>query len=60
MYADARQHGQNAAHAYRRIARSLLRILTAMARDGKPDDDARYLRALQAKGVPWAAAAEAA
>ena len=32
MYAHGRAHGQNAATAYRRIARSLLRILTAMLR----------------------------
>jgi len=54
MYADARQHGQSAATAYRRIARSLLRILTAMLRDGIPYDDERYTAALRAKGVPWA------
>jgi transposase len=54
MYADARQRGQNAATAYRRIARSLLRILTAMIRTGEAYDDARYVAALRAKGVAWA------
>lgn len=54
MYADARQRGQKAALAYRRIARCVLRILTAMARNGQPYDDDRYVAALQAKGVPWA------
>jgi transposase len=55
MYADARRRGQSAATAFRRIARSLLRVLTAMLRDNVPYDDARYVAALKAKGVPWAA-----
>lgn len=55
MYQDARQRGQNAATAYRRIARSLLRILSAMVRYNEPYDEARYIKALQANGVSWAA-----
>lgn len=55
MYADGRARGQSAATAYRRIARSLLRILTAMIRTGQPYDEARYVQALKAKGVSWAA-----
>lgn len=54
MYADAKRRGQKSATAYRRIARSLLRILTAMARTGEAYDDERYLATLKAKGVPWA------
>lgn len=55
MYADGRARGQSAATAYRRISRSLLRILTAMIRDGEPYDDAKYVAALKARGVVWAA-----
>jgi hypothetical protein len=54
MYTHARQRGQNAATAYRRIARCLLRIITAMVRNNEPYDNARYVAALQAKHVPWA------
>jgi transposase len=54
MYEDARQRGQGAATAYRRIARCVLRILSAIARTGEPYDDARYVATLKAKGVPWA------
>ena len=56
MYADAMSRGQKPATAYRRITRSVLRIQTAMARNGEDYDDARYVAALKAKGVPWAAA----
>ena len=59
MYEDARSRGQGAALAYRRIARSMLRILTAMVRNGTPYDDDRYVAALRAKGVPWAGDAAA-
>ncbi len=31
----------------------MLRILTAMVRTGEDYDDARYVAALKAKGVPW-------
>ena len=54
MYAYARGRGKSAATAYRQIARSVLRILTAMIRDGVDYDEARYVAALKAKGVPWA------
>lgn len=56
MYADAMSRGQKSATAYRRIARSVLRIHTRMARTGEPYDDARYVAALKSKGVSWAAA----
>jgi transposase len=55
MYKDARSRGQKAATAYRRIARSVLRIVSAMVRTGHEYDNARYVRALQQKGVRWAA-----
>jgi len=54
MYAAGRKRGQSAGTAFRRVSRSLLRILTAMLRDGQVYDEARYVRALQAKGVHWA------
>ena len=56
MYNDGRRRGQNAATAYRRIARCVLRIQTAMVRTGKPYDDDHYVAALKANGVPWAMA----
>jgi hypothetical protein len=54
MYEDGRKRGQKAATIYRRIARSLLRILTAMVRNQEPYDDARYVAALKKNGVSWA------
>ncbi len=54
MYQDGRARGQKAATAYRRIARSMLRILTAMVRNNETYDEARYIAALKARGVPWA------
>jgi transposase len=55
MYEDGRARGQSAATAYRRIARSLLRILSKMAATGEAYDEARYIAGLKAKGVTWAA-----
>lgn len=54
MYDDGRKRGQKAATVYRRITRSLLRILTAMLRSGKPYDEAQYVASLKANGVAWA------
>lgn len=54
MYADGRARGQDAAHAYRRIARCVYRILSAMLATGEPYDEARYIARLKANGVPWA------
>jgi len=54
MYEDARSRGQSAATAFRRVARCVLRIQTAMMRTGQPYDDGRYVAALKAKGVRWA------
>lgn len=53
-YVYDRAKGKNAAQSYRSIARSLLRILTAILKSGEPYDDARYVTALQSNGVPWA------
>jgi transposase len=53
-YAYDRSRGKNAAQSYRIIARSLLRIMTAMLKSGEPYDDAKYVAALQRRGVPWA------
>lgn len=50
MYADGRSRGQSAAHVYRRIARSLLRILQAMIRT----DEDHYIHQLKRNRVPWA------
>jgi transposase len=55
MFADGRRRGQNAATVYRRIARSVLRIFTALVRTGQAYDEERYIASLKAKGVPWAA-----
>jgi hypothetical protein len=52
MFTDGRRRGQNAATVYRRIARSLLRILTAMPRTGQPYDETRYIASPKANGVP--------
>lgn len=46
--------GKTAAQSYRSIARSLLRILTAIVKSGEPYNDARYVAALKRNGVPWA------
>lgn len=54
MYADGVSRGQKPPTVYRRIARSLLRILTAMLRTGEPYDDERYIARLKMNGVPWA------
>ena len=55
QYAHARSRGKNAATAYRIVARSLLRILSAVIRNNEPYDEERYIRRLIAQGVPWAA-----
>lgn len=54
MYEDGRRKGQSAATAFRRVARSLLRILSAMATNGTRYDEAMYIARLKAKGVAWA------
>ena len=54
MYANAMERGQKPATAYRRIARCVLRIQTAMMRTQQPYDNARYVAALKAKGIRWA------
>lgn len=54
QHAHNRQRGHRVYASYRRIARSFLRVLIAMMRDGTQFDEERYIRALKAKGVDWA------
>jgi hypothetical protein len=54
MYENGIARGQSAATAYRRIARCLLRILSAMVRTGEPYDNDRYVASLRHHGVAWA------
>lgn len=58
MYAAGRARGQSAGTAFRRVSRSLLRILSGMLRRGEEYDEARYIRALQSRGVDWAMSLE--
>jgi len=44
-----------AAGSIRRVARSLMRMITAIVRDGTDYDEQRYIRTLISRGVPWAA-----
>lgn len=46
--------GKTAAAAFRNIARCILRILTAIVRDGVPYDNQRYVAGLKANGLEWA------
>jgi transposase len=54
MFADGRSRGQTAATAYRRVCRSVLRILSSLVRTGDSYDESRYVASLKARGVPWA------
>jgi len=58
MYDYKRGQGKSGATAFRCVARSVLRILSAMMREGIDYDDKRYLQALRDKGVPWAVGLE--
>ena len=51
-----RSKGINAAGAYRRVSRSLMRVIHALIRDNAKFDEARYVAGLKAKGVEWAMA----
>lgn len=53
-YAWDMQHNKGSARSYRGIARSLLRIMTAILKSGEPYDDARYVSRLKNKGQQWA------
>lgn len=53
-YAHDRAKNKSAATSYRSIARSLLRILSALVISGEDYDDARYVERLKVQGVPWA------
>ena len=54
MFADGRARGQTAATAYRRVCRSVLRILSSLMRTGESYDEVRYVASLKARGVSWA------
>lgn len=56
MYNDGRARNQPAATAYRRVARSMLRIVSSIRRTGRPYDESFYIERLKAAGVPWAQA----
>lgn len=53
-YNHDRSQNKSAATSFRSIARSLLRILSALVISGEDYDDARYVAQLKAQGVPWA------
>lgn len=53
-YKYDRARGKSAAQSYRTIARSILRILTAMMKSGEMYDNDRYVDALKSQGVVWA------
>jgi len=54
-----RSKGKPAAAIYRGIARSVLRIIQALLRDGRDYDDARYIKALKMRGLSWAMSIQA-
>lgn len=54
MYEDAKARNQPAATAYRRIARALLRIVSALRKSGQKYDEERYIQRLKRNGVQWA------
>ena len=56
QFAHHRSRGTNAAGAYRRVGRSLMRIIHALIRDNVEFDEERYVAGLKAKGVEWAMA----
>jgi transposase len=53
-YKYDRARGKSASQSYRSIARSVLRILTAMMKNGDLYDNDRYVAALKNQGVVWA------
>lgn len=54
MYEDAKARNQPAATAYRRIARALLRIVSALRKSGQKYDEELYIQRLKRNGVQWA------
>jgi transposase len=54
QYKYLRGRGKTHGTAVRVVGRSLLRLLSALVRDGKPYDEARYLESLRTKGMVWA------
>lgn len=53
-FAYDRARNKGAASIYRSVARSLLRVLTALVKTGKDYDDELYTKRLKAQGLPWA------
>jgi len=53
-YAYYLSRGKTTFSAYRRIARSFIRVLRALRRDGTAFDEARYIKTLKEKNVEWA------
>jgi len=56
QYAFYRSRGITATGAYRRVARSFSRVLTALHRDHAEFDENLYIAALKRRGVEWAMA----
>jgi transposase len=54
QYKYLRGRGKTHGTAVRVVGRSLLRLLSALVRDGKPYDESRYLDSLRSKGMAWA------
>ena len=56
QYAHCKSRGKSTFSSRRRVARSFMRVLHALLRDGEAFDQTRYISALKAKGVEWAMA----
>jgi len=54
QYNAMRARGKNAATAFRAVARSLLRIIQALLKNGSQFDRDKYVGKLKEKGVSWA------
>lgn len=54
QYRHLRDRGKEHGTAARIVARSLLRLMSALLRSGEVYDEARYLESLRARGVEWA------
>lgn len=53
-FAYDKARNKQAATIYHSVARSLLRVLTALVKSGEDYDDALYVARLKTQGVPWA------
>lgn len=54
QFAHFKRRGKTAFSSYRRIARSFLRVLVALRRDGSHFCEKRYIHAARSNGAPWA------